>query len=183
MVWHRCQGLMVKEELRDQSEGKGYNRSSAFRCISCGEVIDPVILQNRRCGRGQTNRRGGRPRLGVQVTGILLITSSTVEFSLKEIAEALPVGPSKGGSMMQRVTVCCFCEKVRDDTGAESGRGPWQDFKLYMAIHRLRPADVRVSHTYCPGCLSYYRNFLASSETAIDRNEAEGGHDGAVTSA
>ncbi len=85
--------------------------------------------------------------------------------------------------MRQVVPICCFCEKVRDDSGTEPGGGLWQDFKLYMATNMLRPAEVMFSHTYCPGCLSYYRNFLASSAGAINRNETEGGHDGAVTSA
>ncbi len=85
--------------------------------------------------------------------------------------------------MRHLVTICCFCEKVRDDGGTESGMGIWQEFKIYMAKYMLRPADVQFSHTYCPGCLSYYRNFLGSSAGARNRNEAEGGHDGAVTNA
>ena len=41
----RCSGLMVAEWCEDLS---GY---TAQRCVQCGEVIDPVILQNRReCG-------------------------------------------------------------------------------------------------------------------------------------
>jgi hypothetical protein len=38
----RCSGLMVAEWCEDLS---GYR---AQRCLQCGEVIDPVILQNRR---------------------------------------------------------------------------------------------------------------------------------------
>ena len=34
----RCEGLMVMEE---------YGDFPAQRCVQCGEVIDPVILQNR----------------------------------------------------------------------------------------------------------------------------------------
>lgn len=37
----RCGGLMVDEQLIDQP---------AQRCIQCGEVIDPVIVHNRRLG-------------------------------------------------------------------------------------------------------------------------------------
>lgn len=37
----RCGGFMVTEQLIDQP---------AHRCVQCGEVIDPVILQNRRRG-------------------------------------------------------------------------------------------------------------------------------------
>ena len=37
----RCSGLMVAEWCQDLSD------HSAQRCVQCGEVIDPVILQNR----------------------------------------------------------------------------------------------------------------------------------------
>jgi hypothetical protein len=38
----RCSGLMVTEWCEDLSD------YYAQRCVQCGEVIDPVILQNRR---------------------------------------------------------------------------------------------------------------------------------------
>ena len=71
------------------------------------------------------------------------------------------------------VAMCCFCEKVRDDTGTEPGQGLWQDFKFYMARHMLRPEEVMFSHTYCPGCLSDYRGFLTSPKRATKGLEME----------
>ena len=38
----RCNGLMVAEWCQDLSD------YSAQRCVQCGELIDPVILENRR---------------------------------------------------------------------------------------------------------------------------------------
>lgn len=38
----RCRGLMVAEWCEDLSDYR------TQRCVQCGEVIDPVILQNRR---------------------------------------------------------------------------------------------------------------------------------------
>ena len=38
----RCRGLMVAEWCEDLSN------YTAQRCVQCGEIIDPVILQNRR---------------------------------------------------------------------------------------------------------------------------------------
>jgi DNA-directed RNA polymerase subunit RPC12/RpoP len=38
----RCSGLMVAEWCQDLSDYTGQ------RCLQCGELIDPVILQNRR---------------------------------------------------------------------------------------------------------------------------------------
>jgi hypothetical protein len=41
----RCSGLMVSEWYQDLSD------YTAQRCVQCGEIVDPVILQNRRqCG-------------------------------------------------------------------------------------------------------------------------------------
>lgn len=79
---------------------------------------------------------------------------------------------SKEGSMRRVVPICCFCEKVRDDTGTEPGGGAWLDFKFYMTTYMVRPEETMFSHTYCPGCLSMYRTFLASPERAVNRNDA-----------
>jgi hypothetical protein len=37
----RCNGLMIVEWCEDMSD------YTAQRCVQCGEIIDPVILQNR----------------------------------------------------------------------------------------------------------------------------------------
>ena len=47
----RCSGLMVAEWCEDLSD------YIAQRCVQCGELIDPVILQNRRLPYGNTSRR------------------------------------------------------------------------------------------------------------------------------
>jgi hypothetical protein len=73
---------------------------------------------------------------------------------------------NKEGALRPLVVMCCFCKKVRDGTGTEPGGSLWQDFKFYMATHMLRPEEVMFSHGYCPGCLSYYRDFLASPKGA-----------------
>lgn len=49
----RCSGLMVAEWCLDLSD------YSAQRCVQCGELIDPVILQNR-LQRGMTIGPGKR---------------------------------------------------------------------------------------------------------------------------
>lgn len=43
----RCGGLMVLEHYMDLQDDTGQIDVTALRCTSCGEVIDPVILQNR----------------------------------------------------------------------------------------------------------------------------------------
>ena len=44
----RCGGLMVGEFCMDLANGTGELEFLASRCVQCGEVVDPVILKNRR---------------------------------------------------------------------------------------------------------------------------------------
>jgi len=43
----RCGGLMVPEYYMDLQDDTGQIGITGLRCTSCGEVIDPVIFQNR----------------------------------------------------------------------------------------------------------------------------------------
>ena len=43
----RCTGLMVAEESFDSMVDHSRADFLVRRCVQCGEVIDPVILQNR----------------------------------------------------------------------------------------------------------------------------------------
>lgn len=43
----RCGGLMVVEHYIDLQDDTGQIGLTALRCMSCGEVIDRVILENR----------------------------------------------------------------------------------------------------------------------------------------
>ena len=47
----RCGGLMVAEFCMDLLDGIGELESLSSRCVLCGEMVDPVILQNRRIQR------------------------------------------------------------------------------------------------------------------------------------
>ena len=44
----RCGGLMVTEQCFDFLSDNGHLDFLAQRCVQCGELIDPVILQHRR---------------------------------------------------------------------------------------------------------------------------------------
>ncbi|MHB8482664.1 MAG: hypothetical protein ACYDBV_08030 [Nitrospiria bacterium] len=46
MICARCRGLMVSGLTVDEG---GRAALYIWRCIPCGEIIDPVILFNRRC--------------------------------------------------------------------------------------------------------------------------------------
>lgn len=40
----KCCGLMLREKINDFHEGTSF---LGWRCVPCGEIIDPVILKNR----------------------------------------------------------------------------------------------------------------------------------------
>ncbi len=44
---YRCEGLMAREFCFDLHDETGNNGFWAFRCMQCGEILDPLILQNR----------------------------------------------------------------------------------------------------------------------------------------
>ncbi|MBS0168368.1 MAG: hypothetical protein JSR29_19970 [Nitrospira sp.] len=44
----RCQGLLCRSEVRDEAGGLVTEGTPVFRCILCGELIDLVILMNRK---------------------------------------------------------------------------------------------------------------------------------------
>lgn len=56
----RCQGLMCPAELRDWEGSSTQDCFHALRCILCGEIVDLLILSNRR----RTIQREAIPRKG-----------------------------------------------------------------------------------------------------------------------
>lgn len=44
----RCGGLMVSDLCMDLLNSTGELEFAAKRCVQCGEVVDPVIVRNRR---------------------------------------------------------------------------------------------------------------------------------------
>ena len=44
----RCQGIMVSVRLEDAMVSSGPELLGGWRCLTCGEVLDPVIASNRR---------------------------------------------------------------------------------------------------------------------------------------
>jgi hypothetical protein len=54
----RCHGIMVTETLRDY--GGTFAKVVAWRCPSCGDILDPVILRNRISRYSQKHKTAGR---------------------------------------------------------------------------------------------------------------------------
>ena len=47
MQCFRCDGLMIVEQFQDVADDTGQNYFNGFRCLVCGEILDPMILMNR----------------------------------------------------------------------------------------------------------------------------------------
>ncbi|TLY21973.1 MAG: hypothetical protein E6K66_08495 [Nitrospirae bacterium] len=43
MICQRCDGLMVREWYDDLELGSAEHEISAWRCLNCGSIVDPVI--------------------------------------------------------------------------------------------------------------------------------------------
>ncbi|MDH5700602.1 MAG: hypothetical protein OEZ41_11645 [Nitrospirota bacterium] len=57
----RCGGLMVKEVSLDLMNGSSELECTTKRCVQCGDILDPVILRNRRIPQEtMTVQRPGR---------------------------------------------------------------------------------------------------------------------------
>ncbi len=44
----RCQGMLVADYSFDHLDATNPDRIQTWRCVMCGDVVDPVILHNRR---------------------------------------------------------------------------------------------------------------------------------------
>ena len=62
MTCLRCGGAMNHEEFCNDAEGSVPWGYTGWRCLYCGDVIDPLILQNRR----RPMRRAKPPRSSYQ---------------------------------------------------------------------------------------------------------------------
>ncbi|MBI4000831.1 MAG: hypothetical protein HY348_03505 [Nitrospira defluvii] len=47
MTCTRCEGLMVADDLLDLQESYHPMRLEGHRCLSCGNVVDPLIQRHR----------------------------------------------------------------------------------------------------------------------------------------
>ena len=65
MICHRCQGLMYPFELRDWVGGRGRDPWDAWQCIACGEIVDPVIVNNRSLIKGKRTPGHARHLVGL----------------------------------------------------------------------------------------------------------------------
>ncbi|MBI3804385.1 MAG: hypothetical protein HY282_11560 [Nitrospirae bacterium] len=43
----RCKSVMIEERFQDLADDTGVIHFFGYRCLSCGEILDPVIAYNR----------------------------------------------------------------------------------------------------------------------------------------
>ncbi len=48
MQCRRCQGMLVADYSFDHLDATSPDLIQTWRCVMCGDVVDPVILHNRR---------------------------------------------------------------------------------------------------------------------------------------
>jgi len=51
----RCDGLMVEDYGLELDSDEENTRIEAWRCLNCGHIVDPVIIQNRQAGQNTTS--------------------------------------------------------------------------------------------------------------------------------
>jgi hypothetical protein len=69
----RCHNLMVEETFVDWEASPSVSFFTGWRCVICGEILDPIILQNR---TRHPKPQYGRARLS---KGGLMVTSDNRE--------------------------------------------------------------------------------------------------------
>jgi len=47
MCCQRCKGLMIRDSFVDLRDDTGCLQFDGWRCINCGEVVDPMVLTHR----------------------------------------------------------------------------------------------------------------------------------------
>lgn len=67
----RCKGCMIRDSFIDLRDDTGRVRFEGWRCLNCGEVIDPLVLTHRMESpgapyRGRTRDRHMWRRIGLE---------------------------------------------------------------------------------------------------------------------
>jgi hypothetical protein len=47
MRCQRCRGCLIQDSFEDLRDDTGHIQFEGWRCINCGDVVDPVVLTHR----------------------------------------------------------------------------------------------------------------------------------------
>jgi len=64
MTCTRCKGFMVVDDLLDLQESLLPMWMRGWRCVACGNIVDPLILRHR-MGKQPGTDRGVQPKSGL----------------------------------------------------------------------------------------------------------------------
>ena len=62
--------------------------------------------------------------------------------------------PKKPFNSPSFLRACCACGLVQDEAGATPGLERWISQRTYREAHGVNPAELALTHTYCPTCFS-----------------------------
>ncbi len=63
----RCRNVMVEQIFEDLQDDTGCLYFKGWRCVTCGEVLDPLILSNRAAHPQPLNGRARQKRAFIQI--------------------------------------------------------------------------------------------------------------------
>ncbi len=63
----RCTGLMIRGDFLDSLDEAEQRLFADWRCLICGEIIDPVILMNRSAAAEPMSDRGRQWRVQMRI--------------------------------------------------------------------------------------------------------------------
>ena len=58
---------------------------------------------------------------------------------------------------------CCTCGLIRDDTRFSPGRQLWVTQQTYRETHGVNPAELALTHAYCPACFTKAQDTVRQS--------------------
>jgi hypothetical protein len=70
----RCDGLMVTDNLVDMEESSIPMWMKGWRCVSCGNIVDPLILRHRMIQQAGASRLLGKEAVSPQLRQALKAT-------------------------------------------------------------------------------------------------------------
>ena len=68
-----------------------------------------------------------------------------------------PFDPFVASSLLR---ACRACGLVQDEVGATPGLERWISQRTYRETHGVNPAELALTHTYCPTCFAKVREIV-----------------------
>ena len=67
------------------------------------------------------------------------------------------------------IPVCSSCGLIRDETGVSCEQARWVTKRTYVETHGRSLADSLLTHTYCPGCFTDFKERVRPSTSSIGK--------------